>query len=437
VWGIGVGVYFLGLFHRASLGVAGNDALDQLSISSTALGTLVMVHMGIYALMQVPAGLLIDRWGARRVLLAATLTMGSAQLLFALSTNFGLALLARGFLGAGDAAVFISVLRLVAEWFPRRRYALLTMVTALLGMLGNLVATVPLVLMLEALGWVKTFLITGAMSCFYGLLLLKPALTAPYREPPGEAGTKQEAPSIVNEALRNFRIAWRQPETRLGFWVHQSTMSVGTYISLLWGYPYLTNGLGYSNEAAASMLSIYVIANVATNFVIGPLAGRRPGWRLPLAFWTATAVLASILTLALWPGAGPPVLVVALTFAIFAAGIPASQIGFHLARDYNPSKVIGTATGVVNAGGFTTAMIAAVVIGMVLDIGAQGGVAGLNNYRWAFLVASSIAVFSFLTMAVSALSVRARALARVAEGIEVLVPVRERTWDRIWRAVTR
>src|SRR5690625_5011276 len=153
-----------------------------------------MAQVGIYALMQVPAGLMIDRWGPRRILLAATLTMGSAQLLFAFSRNFSMAFAARVILGAGDAAVFIAVLRLAAEWFPRRRYALLTMITALLGMLGNLVATVPLVLMLDGLGWTKTFLITGATSCVYALLLFRPPVAAPYRETPALAAHPGPSP---------------------------------------------------------------------------------------------------------------------------------------------------------------------------------------------------------------------------------------------------
>jgi len=448
VWCIGVGVYFLGVFHRSSLGVGGTEALEQLNISSTALGTFVMAQVGIYALMQVPAGLMIDRWGPRRILLAATLTMGSAQLLFAFSSNFSMAFAARVILGAGDAAVFIAVLRLAAEWFPRRRYALLTMITALLGMLGNLVATVPLVLLLDNFGWTKTFLITGATSCVYALLLLRPAVAAPYREPrptpptqpAGEAeNAGQATPSVIKEAGQNMRASWRQPETRLGFWTHQSTMATGTVISLVWGYPYLTQALDYTNEAAASMLSLYVIANVVSNFIIGPLAGRHPGWRLPLALGTASAVLAGMLTLALWPGAGPPQWVVAVVFALFAAGVPASQIGFHIARDYNPTARIATATGLVNAGGFIGAMVSSLLVGAVLDL-TSGGVTqqvGLANYRWALLIMAAIGVISFLAMALSMLRVRGLVLGRIASGMDVVVPVRERVWDRAWRRLTK
>lgn len=184
VWLLAVGVYFFGMVHRASLGVAGPDAVARWEISATELGSFIMVQLGVYAAMQVPAGLAIDRFGPRRVLMIATVTMGTAQLVFAFATSYPVALLARALLGVGDASVFIAVLRLVAGWFPRRRYALLTMATGLVGMLGNFAATVPLVLALGTLGWTRTFLITGGISVAYALLLLRPAVAAPYRTDP-------------------------------------------------------------------------------------------------------------------------------------------------------------------------------------------------------------------------------------------------------------
>src|SRR5690625_4607905 len=161
VWLAGGGVYFLAFLHRSSLGVAGTKAMDQLDISATELGAFVMVQLGLYAAMQVPSGLAIDRWGARRVLLLATVVMGGAQVLFAVATSYPVALVARALLGVGDSAVFIAVLRLAAMWFSHRRYAVLTMATGLVGMAGNLVATVPLVVALEGLGWTRTFALTG------------------------------------------------------------------------------------------------------------------------------------------------------------------------------------------------------------------------------------------------------------------------------------
>ncbi len=180
IWGVGVGVYLLAVFHRSSLGVAGPQATQRLDLSAGQLSTFVMLQLGVYAAMQVPTGILVDRFGPRRMLLVATMIMGSAQLMFSQVESYPLALVARGLLGCGDAMTYISVLRLVAGWFPARRYPVMVTLTSVVGMAGNVIATVPLTFMLADLGWGPTFAIAGGLSLAYALLLLRPAARAPY-----------------------------------------------------------------------------------------------------------------------------------------------------------------------------------------------------------------------------------------------------------------
>src|SRR5699024_3812008 len=444
IWFVGVGVYFLGVMHRASLGVAGPQAIQRLEISSTELGSFIMVQLGLYAVMQVPSGLLIDRFGPRKMLLAATLLMGSAQVLFAFATNFPTALLARGLLGVGDSAVFIAVLRLAAVWFPRRRYAVLTMATGLAGMSGNLVATVPLVLALGEFGWTTTFTVTGLMSVAYALLLLRPAVAA--RNRPGRVGTESSAKAAAatgkqrptqqpqhRSAMSNARAAWGQRETRLGFWTHQGTMTAGTVLSLVWGYPYLTEGLGYSSQAAAGQLSVYVVANLVASFFVGPVAGRKPEWRTAMALGISLACMVAVGALAVWPGGGPPPAVVTAVFIIIALGPPGSQIGFLIARDYSPRTWISTATGLVNAGGFAGSMLVAILVGIVLDISSGGAANTLTDYRWAMGSIAAAVLVSTTAMVLVLLRVRSTVLERLSRKEDVIVQVTERPWDRMFR----
>lgn len=432
IWAIGAGVYFFGFIHRASLGVAGPGAVDRLGISSTQLGSFIMVQLGLYAVMQVPAGMAIDRWGARRVLLAATLAMGTAQTMFAFAQSYPLALLARGLLGIGDAAVFIAVLRLAATYFPRRQYAYLTTLTGLAGMLGNLAATVPLVLALQNWGWTTTFLTSGAVSLAYALLLLRPAVRRG-AEPAAHRGLTPPPPPT---GLAEVRAVWGRSEVRLGFWTHFATLHPALVLSLLWAFPYLTEGLGYTSAAAASMLSVYIGANLVASFVVGPLAGRKPAWRTPMALGIAAACTVSLAGLVLWPGGIPPLWFVTAVFIVVAIGAPTSQIGFHLARDYNPAGSMSTATGVVNAGGFIGAMIASVAIGVVLDARA-GESPGLLDYRWALSTLVVTSAVSTLTMFVALLGVRQKALKRRAGGQSVVVQLTQRPWDRLYDRLVR
>lgn len=433
VWLVGAGVYFLALFHRASLGVAGPAAVERLDLSATALGSFVMVQLGVYALMQVPAGLAVDRWGPRKVLIAATLTMGVAQVGFGFATSYALALGARTLLGVGDAMVFISVLRLAAGWFPARRYAVLTMATSVIGISGNLLATVPLVISLETIGWTRTFVITGLTSIGYVLLLLRPAVAAPYRAPtPPPHGRQRPEPFLTT-----LRATVSLQETRLGFWTHQATQVGGNVISLVWGYPFLTEGLGYSAATAAAQLSIYVVVTLGAALVVGPLAGRHRGWRMPMAVGIAVGGLLALLALVVWPGGIPPRPVVSVAFALLAFGVSGSQIGIHIARDYNPPSRVSTATGIVNSGGFVGAMISAVLVGVVLDARSGGATPTLTDYRWALSAIIAVIVVALLAMLFTLLSVRGAVLRRMAREESVVVPAHTRWWDLAYARMVR
>ncbi len=315
VWAVGAGVYFLAVFHRSTLGVAGPQAVQRLDLSAAQLSSFVMLQLGVYAAMQVPTGILVDRFGPRRMLLAATVTMGSAQLLFSQVENYPLALLARGLLGCGDAMTYVSVLRLVAGWFPGRRYPLMVTFTGLAGMTGNVIATVPLTFLLAGFGWTTTFAIAGSLSLAYALLLLRPGIAAPYRQ-----AARTDGVPGGRRVLRDVTGAWRLPAGRLAFWVHLSTMAGPTAFAVLWGFPYLTQALGYRPATASSLLLILVVGGLVANLVIGPLLGRRPAIRGPLAVAVALSCLTGWLTLILWPGGTPPFAVVLVVVACLLRG---------------------------------------------------------------------------------------------------------------------
>lgn len=425
IWGIGVGVYLLAVFHRTSLGVAGPDAAARLDLSAGQLSTFVMLQLGMYAAMQVPTGILVDRFGPRRMLLVATLIMGSAQLLFSQVESYPLALLARGLLGVGDAMTYISVLRLAAGWFPARRYPVMVTLTSVVGMAGNVVATVPLTIMLAGLGWGPTFAIAGGLSLAYALLLLRPAVAAPFREAESATG-----PVGGRRVLSEVKRAWRLPAGRLGFWIHLSTMAGPTVFAVLWGFPYLTQGLGYPPAQASSLLLLLVVGGLIGNLILGPVLGRRPEIRGGIALVVATLCLTGWLTLILWPGGHPPVWVVVLIVCVFSVGGPASGIGFMLARDYNPRHRISTATGLVNVGGFCGSVVMVFAVGQILDWLEPGAnVHSLEAYRWALVAIAAMTAFGIFRMTVWLLRTRVGVLRAAARGEHVPVDIHAHRWD--------
>src|SRR5690242_20438263 len=176
VWSIGVAVYFVAVIFRTSLGVAGLDAAERFHVGASALSTFSIFQLLVYAGMQIPVGLLVDRLGTKKVLSIGAVLFTAGQLGFAFSPSYGTALASRALLGCGDAMTFISVLRLGTRWFPARRGPLVAQLAGLIGMAGNLVSTLVLARLLHGVGWTPAFAgssLAGVVVLVLVLCLLK------------------------------------------------------------------------------------------------------------------------------------------------------------------------------------------------------------------------------------------------------------------------
>ncbi|WP_407551526.1 MFS transporter [Streptomyces sp. Pv4-95] len=375
VWGIGVAVYFVAITYRTSLGVAGLDAAERFHINASALSTFSILQLLVYAGMQIPVGLMVDRLGPKKVLTLGVVLYTLGQFGFALSESYAMALGSRALLGCGDAMTFISVLRLGSRWFPARRGPMIAQIAALVGMAGNLISTLVLARFLHSFGWTPTFAASavGGLVVLALLLLFLKDHPKGYEPPPAPA--EHTGPAFVR---RQITEAWREPGTRLGMWVHFTTQFPAMVFLLLWGLPFLVEAQGLSRGTAGELLTLVVLSNMAVGLIFGQVIARHHAARMPLALGTvgATALMWGI-TLA-WPTAHAPMgLLVTLCVVLGACG-PASMIGFDFARPANTPERQGTASGIVNMGGFTASMTTLLAVGVLLD--ATG-----DNYRIAFL----------------------------------------------------
>ncbi|MFY2788923.1 MFS transporter [Rhodococcus sp. MALMAid1271] len=377
VWGIGVFAYVVGVLHRTSFGVAGLSAADRFSVSPSLLSSFVVLQVIVYAGMQIPAGVLLDRIGSRRMIAAGALIMGSAQITLALTDSLPVAVAARALVGVGDALTFVSVLRLVPHWFSPRRVPIVSQLTGLLGQLGQVLSAVPFLILLNGPGWTFAFGSAAAL----GLLALVLVLAFVRDRPDGGAVTAEPQSASLRNTLASIAAVWRRPGTRLGFFSHMGTQFSITVFALLWGVPYLTSAQGLSASTAGALLTVSVLSAVASGIVLGLLTGRYPMRRswLVLAIMISNATMWAIV-LAL-PGPAPLWLLVLLVVVISVGG-PGSVIGFDYARTFNPSANLGTAQGMVNIGGFSASLLVIAAIGWILD--AAGGYS-FDAFRLAML----------------------------------------------------
>ncbi|MFD2090897.1 MFS transporter [Blastococcus deserti] len=380
VWLVALAAYGVAVFHRSSLGVAAVDAQERFSAGASAVSLFLVLQLAVYAALQVPVGVALDRLGSRRMIFAGAVTMAAGQLVLALATDVPTALAARVLVGAGDAMTFISVLRVVSLWFPGRTVPVITQLTGILGQLGSVVAAYPLAAVLHGPGWRAAFLGAAATGLLVAVLVLVALRDTP-------AGTEPAPVAGLAEMRGNLLATWREPGTRMGLYTHLVTQFSGTVFALLWGYPFLVVGQGLSPAVAAALLTLLVLVGMGVGPLFGRLCGSWPLRRSSLVF-AITAATAGVWTLVLlWPGRAPLALLVVLVVVLGTNG-PGSMIGFDFARTWNPAERLGSASGLVNVGGFVASLLTILAVGMVLDLLTPGSSTAydLDAFRAAFSV---------------------------------------------------
>jgi MFS family permease len=379
-----------------------------------------VLQLAVYAALQIPVGVLLDRIGSRRLIAAGALLMGIGQLVLATAHAVGLAVAGRVLVGAGDAMTFISVLRLIAVWFPPRRVPLLTQMTGILGQIGQIAAAYPLVALLQSAGWSASFLVAGCLGVAVAIL----SAGALRNAPPGVSAAV--SPLGAAQAVRRLGLAWREPGTRLGLWTHFVTQFSGTVFALLWGYPFLVVGEHRTPAEAGLLITLLVVAAMGIGPTLGHFAGRWPYRRsLPVLVIVGATVAAWTVVLA-WPGRAPLSLLVVLVVVLASNG-PGSLMGFDYARTENEAERIGSATGIVNVGGFVASLLTIALIGIVLSLRSGGGPSSysLDDFRLALSV-------QYIFWAIGLVGVlHNRRRLRAARGLE-LDPV-PRAVVRLWR----
>jgi nitrate/nitrite transporter NarK len=386
IWAVGVLTYVVTVMQRTTLGASGLDAAARFHISPGALSAFVFIQVVVYMAAQIPAGLMVDRWGSRVMLTVAAILLSAGQFALSVTSALAPAVLARVLVGMGDAIVFVGVLALVPRWFPARRVPLLTQLTTITGQIGQVLSAVPFLALLHAVGWTPAFAAAGAVSVFAGLLVLVAVRNAP-------AGRWTAAPSASAAQLAGqVRAVWARPGTRLGFFSHLGTQFPMMVFALLWGIPYLVDGQHQSAGRAGALVALFVVCSIGIGPVIGVLTTRHPlrrSWLVLTVIGANVCVWTAVLAL---PGPAPGWLLVVLV-VVLSAGGPGSVVGIDIGRTSNPGPNLGLAQSMVNLGGFSATLVVLATMGIVMT--AQGGftpgafrLAWLVQYPvWAFAVA--------------------------------------------------
>lgn len=390
--------YALVAVYRLSTAVLSESLAVAFEATGTELGTLHAIFFAVYALLQLPAGVVADRAGARWSVAGGTLCFSVGGLAFALAPTYPVALVARALVGVGSSFLFIAILRFCANWFRPGQFARMSGLTIAVAGFGGILATTPLAVVVAAFGWRETM--TGVALLGLALAVVV-ALVA--RDSPADAGYEPihgvptpEGPGL-REVAGNVRRVLREPET----WLAGLVLFAGTGINItvfgLWGVPYVVQTYGLPVTTA----SVFTLLGSAGLLVGPPAVGAISDWlgRRTEVIVAGMGLYAAAFALLALLGK-PPLAVVGLCF--FAAGSLAGAyaLSYAVVKERHPAAASGVSTGTVNTVGFTGAAVLPTAMGLILDSYATGRTIGgapvysVTGYRVAFALAAGVALVS-------------------------------------------
>lgn len=173
--------YFLIVSQRTAPGLITDQLMNEFSVTAATIGLIASIQFFAYAGLQVPIGILSDRFGPNFFLIVGTLLAGSGTLLYSLAPNESVLLIARLIVGTGDSAIWVNLVLILSQWFKGNEFVKLLGMAGVSGSLGFLLATVPFSLWIGLLGWRTSFLSMGILLLLCGILLYVVLIYQPKR----------------------------------------------------------------------------------------------------------------------------------------------------------------------------------------------------------------------------------------------------------------
>ncbi len=384
IWGIAIIAQFFNQFHRVAGSVVVDKLMAEFDITAAAVGGILAMYFYVYAAMQFPSGILADSLGPRKMIAYGGAVAGAGSILFGLAPSLPILYLGRLLLTFGTSVIWVSLLKIQANWFQSRYFGRISSLTGFFAIIGSIIGTTPMALLVISVGWRSSFVLLGLLGllvCLVCWLVIRDrptdiGLPSPAEIERRQLGATASAPAqdIVTTSLgKRISILLTNKHIWPPF-----IISVGAYGTLLvfqgaWGIPYLMQVYSMTRDSAANFTLLTMIGFMAGSLVVPLISDRLQSRKLP-AIVSALAYLSVWSVLILWNGGKPPV--PALYAICFSMGLFAgfNILTFACAKEVVPPLVSGMAMGLVNLGTFISAAVLQIVFGMVLDLGWQGTV---------------------------------------------------------------
>ena len=388
--------YTIVSFHRTCLGSVAVDIMADFGVGATLLAVMSSAYFYPYALVQIPAGIVADRWGTRKTLSLALLVGGAGALIFALATNVTVAVLGRVLVGLGMGMLFVPALRGALYWFAPSQHVLVTGLLVSSGYGGMMLATYPLMFLTQIIGWrgamVTAAVITIGLGLIGGVFLRDRPQDAGYTPNWPVAAATGPRPGIMDcmRKVAHIRLYWL---VSIGFFCVYGAFFA---VTGLWGGPYFIQGYGLPKTTVGGLLLC-----IALGSCLGPMAvGCLATWfalslRTLLIGVCGGMLLTSIPFLI--PAPVVPLPLIPLWLGLFGALCGCySSLVFSKVQQAVESSILGTATGMVNI--FAYVGTASIQICSGWFMGGESAAYTLEQYAVMFRLFSGLFVVAFVAM---------------------------------------
>ncbi len=393
IWGLAALFYFYEYVIRVTPSLMQTELMRSFQVSAFAFGNISAFYFYAYAPMQLPVGMLMDRFGARKLLTLACVLCGLGGLLFGLSVDIWMAEWGRFLMGSGSAFAFVGLLFISYHWFSATKVALLIGLGNSIGMLGAFGGEGPLSLSVIKYGWRPTMIVLAIAGFVLGFVIY-----LFIRNEPPSMKLKNPKKQAAKDVLQKLGVICKNPYSWINALVALFFLLTTGAFAGLWSTPFLAANYGLTVEVAAFAGSIFFLGWIVGGPLIGHFSDRIKQRRPLLMFFTLLG--AALLCLIIYGSLSK----IWIYWIMFFAGFCCScqLLTYSLAMEINPKSMKGTAAAMTNFITFIGIAIIQPLIGFLLDLQWDGKFVGgvpiysAANYRIAMTIFPVALVCAFI-----------------------------------------
>lgn len=337
--------------------VMSEPMMHTFRISAEGFGIVSAFYFYSYAPMQLPAGVLFDRYGPRKLMTIAVSMCAIGSFFFAATDSVLTAALGRFLIGMASAFSFIGVLVLISRWFPPHYFAILAGFAQAMSSLGAIVGEMPLATLVESVGWRNASFILAIIG-----FVLAGLLWAFIRDYPHQQMQTVPKYKFREEYQRLKQVCSKSYTWITGLYAFCIWTPIAVFAAL-WGVQYLRAKFGISVVTASGMCSMIWLGIAIGSPFFGWVSDLAKSRRLSLGLSALLGLSATVILLYV------PGLTIGLTYLvlfIFGLGASGQTVSFAVIRDNNPLKLVGTACGFNNLSVLLGAAIFQPIVGVIL-----------------------------------------------------------------------